>query len=399
MPSTGPLPLSGLRILDLTTVIYGPYTTQLLGDFGAEVIKVEAPEGDITRAIGPARSAGMGAVFMGSNRNKRSIVLDLKTELARDALWRLIDTADAFVHNIRPQKIASLGFDPDAVLARNPKIVYGALHGYREDGPYGGRPAYDDVIQGQSGIAGSFIPRDGAPMLIPAVIADKTAGVLAASGILAGMVQRLRTGKGVYVETAMFEGMTAYTLIEHQYGAIFVPPETGPGYPRALTRGRRPHPTADGYICVLAYTDAQWRRFWALIGRPELAEDPRYKVNTDRIANREEIEGITEAWTLSMAREEVVAACDRFEVPCAPILSIADICAHPQFQAREMFVALQDELAGEVVLPAVVPKLSRTPGQVKSLGPDMGQDNLAVYRDLLGLSEDEIADLGARSVI
>ena len=152
MPLMGhPLPLSGLRVLDLTTVIYGPYTTQLLGDFGADVIKIEAPSGDMTRDIGLCRNEKMTALFMGSNRNKRSIVLDLKSEAARAALWRLIDGADVLVHNIRPQKMAKLGFDPDSVLERNTTLVYGALLGYREDGPYGGMPAYDDVIQGQSG--------------------------------------------------------------------------------------------------------------------------------------------------------------------------------------------------------------------------------------------------------
>ena len=163
MLSGQPLPLSGLRVLDLTTVIAGPYTTQMLGDFGADVIKIEAPGGDMTRDIGITRHEKMTALFLGSNRNKRSIVLDLKREAARDALWRLIDGADMLVHNIRPQKIRKLGFDPDSVLKRNEKMVYGALLGYREDGPYGQMPAYDDVIQGQSGLAGTFTARDGDP--------------------------------------------------------------------------------------------------------------------------------------------------------------------------------------------------------------------------------------------
>ena len=166
------LPLSGIRVLDVTSIIYGPYTTQILGDLGADVIKIEPPEGDATRQIGPSRNPGMGAVFLGANRNKRSLVLDLKKPAAVAAMWRLIDGADALVHNMRPQKMAALGFDPDTVMARNPAIVYGGLHGYREDGPYGRRPAYDDVIQGESGFAGTFTMRDGAPMLAPTVVAD-----------------------------------------------------------------------------------------------------------------------------------------------------------------------------------------------------------------------------------
>ena len=182
------LPLEGVRVLDLTTVVMGPYTTQVLGDFGADIIKVEEPQGDMTRVIGPSKNPGMSSLFLGSNRNKRSLVLNLKRKTDKDALWKLIDTAHMFVHNIRPQKIKALGFDPDNVLKRNPKIIYGGLHGYREDGPYGGSPAYDDVIQGQSGIAGTFIARDKHPNLVPTIIADKSIGLMASNGLLAAYI-------------------------------------------------------------------------------------------------------------------------------------------------------------------------------------------------------------------
>ncbi len=216
------LPLTDLRVLDLTTVIFGPYTTQMLGDFGADVIKIEPPEGDLTRHLGPGRSPGMSSLYLGCNRNKRSVVLDLKREPAKRALWRLIESADAIVHNVRPQKMAALGFAPDPVMACNPKIVYGGLHGYWEDGPYGGRPAFDDVIQGESGVAGTFMARGGEPELMPTIVADKTAALLASTGLIAALLQRFRTDKGVYLETSMFEGMVAYTLLEHQHGTIWL---------------------------------------------------------------------------------------------------------------------------------------------------------------------------------
>ena len=239
------LPLEGVRILDLTTVVMGPYTTQVLGDLGADIIKIEEPSGDMTRVIGPSVNDGMSSLFLGANRNKRSIVLNLKIDADKNALWKLIDTADIFVHNIRPQKIKNLGFNPDKVLKRNPKIIYGGLHGYREDGPYGGSPAYDDVIQGQSGLAGAFISRDNEPNLVPSVVADKSIGLMAGNGLLAAYINRLKTGKGSYIEIAMFEGMVGYVLLEHQYASTFNPSMGKEGYPRVLSSYRKPYKTAD----------------------------------------------------------------------------------------------------------------------------------------------------------
>ena len=181
------LPLEGVKILDLTTVVMGPFATQVLGDFGAEIIKIEEPGGDLTRVIGPERNAGMASLYLGSNRNKKSLVLNLKKQEAKSALWKLIRESDILIHNIRPQKIAALGFDADSVLKFNPQIVYVGLHGYREEGIYGGQPAFDDVIQGQSGIAGAFQARDNIP-LSSTIVADKSTALLASTGLLAAYV-------------------------------------------------------------------------------------------------------------------------------------------------------------------------------------------------------------------
>ncbi|MGI9502170.1 MAG: CaiB/BaiF CoA transferase family protein, partial [Geminicoccaceae bacterium] len=351
MNSGQPFLLSGLRVLDLTTVIYGPYTTQMLGDFGADVIKIEAPGGDMTRDIGIARNPKMTALFLGSNRNKRSIVLDLKREAARAALWRLIDGADMLVHNIRPQKMARLGLDPDSVLKRNKKIVYGALLGYREDGPYGGMPAYDDVIQGQSGLAGTFQARDGEPILMPTIVADKTAALLASNGLLAAMIQRLRTSKGVYVETSMFEGLVGYTLLEHQDGTMFRPPLSDPGYPRALSPERRPHRTVDGYLCLLAYTDEQWRRFWDLIDQPERAEDPRFESVSARADHIDALykiagEALTTAGTASW-----LDRLRKAEIPAGPVNRLEDLRDDQHLQATGFFRPFDHPSEGAMEIP------------------------------------------------
>ncbi|UPK29928.1 CoA transferase [Bradyrhizobium sp. 195] len=254
-------PLDGIRILDLTTVILGPYATQILADMGADVVKVETPEGDSTRYTGPGRSADMAALFMGVNRNKRSIVLNLKKPEALEALYALIDQADVLVHNMRPQKATKLGLSSDRILARNPKIVFAGLYGYREGGAYSGRPAYDDVIQAQCGLASLMADADGRPKFAPTVIADKTCALAGAYSILAALLKRERTGKGGIVEMPMFETMASFVLVEHLYGKMFQDEDWHSGYTRLLNPWRRPHETKDGYIAVMAYSDVQWRRF------------------------------------------------------------------------------------------------------------------------------------------
>lgn len=390
MPVTGhPLPLSGLRVLDLTTVIFGPYATQMLGDFGADVIKIEAPGGDLTRDIGPAKHPKMASLYLGSNRNKRSVVLDLKRAAAKDALWRLIDGADVFVHNIRPQKIAKLGFDADAAMARNPAIVYGGLHGYGEAGPYGGQPAYDDVIQGQSGLAGTFWARDGAPVMVPTIAADKTAGLMAVSGLLAGVIRRLVTGKGIYVETSMFEGLASYVLLEHQHGAIFAPPETGFGYPRALSPARRPHPTADGHICMLAYTDDQWRRFWELIGRPELGDDPRFVTMAERARNIDALYGIAAEVLATKPTAEWLGLLKTAEIAAGPVNRIEDLHSDPHLNAVGFFQQHEHPTEGTLEAAGTGFRLDREALTVRRPQPNLGEHGREVLAEA-GLSDAEI---------
>ena len=258
------LPLHGIKVIDLSSVIFGPYCAQWFADLGADVIKLEAPEGDSTRQTGPGHEPGMAALFLGSNRGKRGLVLDLKTAEGRAALDRLLETADVLLHSIRPQKLASLGLEPKALLARHPRLVFAGLHGFGEAGPYGGRPAYDDVIQGMSGIADLMLQSTGTPRYMPTIIADKVSGLTAGLAILAALVRRQTTGKGGFVEIPMFETMVAFNFVEHYYGHHFDPPKGPLGYPRVMAPWRRPLATADGYLCMMAYTDAHWRGFFTV---------------------------------------------------------------------------------------------------------------------------------------
>ncbi|HZT46890.1 MAG TPA: CoA transferase, partial [Hyphomicrobiaceae bacterium] len=262
--------LKGLRILDLTTVILGPYATQILGDFGAEIIKVEPPEGDSMRPVAPVMEGKVSAIFANANRNKRSVVLDLKTEAGRAALMKLVPTADAFVHNMRQQALDKLGFTYKAVRAANPRIVYAAAVGFGRHGRYAGKPAYDDVIQAASGFAGLFQMRDGTPLYAPTIAADKVSGLHLAHAVLAALLYRERTGKAPgYVEVPMFELMAAFCLSEHLSHATF--DDSGKvGYVRVLSPGRKPYRTKDGWVGVLPYTERNWTKILLEIGRPDV---------------------------------------------------------------------------------------------------------------------------------
>lgn len=386
------LTLSGIRVLDITTVVYGPYATQLLGDFGADVIKIEKPGGDQTRVVGPKHNPDMGALYLGLNRNKRSIVLDLKRESARQALWRLIESADMLVHNMRPKKMAALGFDPDSVLAARPDIIYGGLHGFRDGGPYGGRPAYDDVIQAESGIAGTFTARDGAPVLVPTIVADKTAALLASNGLLAALFQRSRTGKGVYVETAMFEALVGFTLVEHHLGAMFSPPEGPPGYNRVLTRERKPYKTSDGYICMLPYTDKQFDSFWALVDRPDHAADPRFATMAERAHHIDEVYAIAGGLLAERTSAEWLELLLQAEIPCGSFNRLEDLRDHVQLAETGFFRPYEHPSEGAMELPDTAYRFDGKPLDVHRHAPGLGEHGREVLQEA-GFSDAEMDEI------
>jgi crotonobetainyl-CoA:carnitine CoA-transferase CaiB-like acyl-CoA transferase len=387
-------PLSGVRILDLTSVVAGPMATQMLGDMGADVIKIEAPEGDAPRHTGPARSPGMAALFMGLNRGKRSLVLDLKIDTAKEALWRLIATADVLVHSMRPQKMEKLGFGHQTVCAKNSRLVYAALHGYRDGGPYSGQPAYDDVIQGQSGIAALMAQVVGEPRYAPMILADKTCALSIAGSVSAALFARERTGRGQFVEIPMFEQMVAFVLGEHLFGHNFVPPLGALGYTRVTAPWRRPYKTKDGYLCMMAYTQAHWRKFWTLVGKPEMISDPRFDSIASRAKNVVAVYELAGQCIADKTTDEWLTRLRELEIPAARMSSLDDLFIDPQLAASGFFKRARHPTEGEILYTDLPVRFSDSPAPSARLQPRLGEHSFEVLREA-GFSESEIADLAA----
>ena len=392
MKKTKDLPLCGVRVLDLTTVVFGPYTAQILGDLGADVIKIEAPGGDSMRSIGPARNSGMSSIFLGSNRNKRSLVLDLKTEDARGALWRLIDTSDMFVHNVRPQKMAALGFAPDAVLGRNPKIIYGGLHGYREAGPYGGRPAYDDIIQCISGLAATFTERDGIPKMVPSIVADKTAALMAVNGLIGGYVKRLRSGSGSYVECSMFESLASFNLVEHQWGETFSPSKGTAGYARLLSEYRRPHKTRDGFIAILPYTDKHWRDFWRIVDAGSCANDKRFSTMAMRSKHIDVLYQKLSGFLTAKDTAEWLVLLTEADIPASRVNSLSDLNSDEHMEKIGFFREFDHPSEGKLVAPDSGYQFDGKSLPVRKPQPRLGEHSHEILSEI-GYSEIEISNL------
>jgi crotonobetainyl-CoA:carnitine CoA-transferase CaiB-like acyl-CoA transferase len=387
-------PLSGVRVLDLTSVVAGPLATQTLGDMGADVIKIESPDGDTTRYTGPARSPDMAALFMGLNRGKRSLVLDLKQAAAADALWRLIATADVLVHSMRPQKIERLGFGHQAVCARNSRIVYAAIHGYREGGPYSRQPAYDDVIQGQSGFASLMAEIAGEPRYAPTIIADKTTALSLVGAISAALFAREKTGRGQFVEVPMFESMVSFILAEHLFGHCFTPPMGELGYTRVLGSWRRPYKTKDGYLCMMAYTQTHWRKFWTMVGKPELLGDPRFDSIASRAHNVVALYELAGACIAGKTTQEWLALLRELEIPAARMSSLDDILTDPQLAASGFFKRATHPSEGEILYTDLPVRFGDGPTSSERLQPRLGEHSFEVLREA-GFSENEIKALAA----
>jgi crotonobetainyl-CoA:carnitine CoA-transferase CaiB-like acyl-CoA transferase len=376
---TAARPLAGIRILDMTTVMLGPYATQMLGDYGADIVKIESPAGDTTRATGPAMEAGMAATFLGSNRSKRSIVLDLKLTQAREALMVLIDTADVLVYSMRPQKMTALGLAPEVLRARNPKLVVVAVHGFAEDGPYAGRPAYDDIIQGLCGLASLSELQGREPAYLPTVVCDKACALYATQAILIALVARAQQGHGSYVEMPMFEAMVNFTLVEHFYGQHFRPPLADAGYSRMLTVWRRPYRTTDGYICIVPYSDQHWRRFFAEAGRSALLDDERFQGIAARTRHIDALYAELASCVAMRTTSDWQATCERLDIPVAPYNRLADLERDPQLAQTAFFTTLVDPAMGDIVTPAAPLKFNGLAAQ-PTLPPRLGQHTLEILQ-------------------
>lgn len=366
--------LEGVRVLDLTAVLMGPLCTQILSDLGADVIKIESPEGDITRQIGPGRRPGTSGLFHTLNRGKRSVCLDLKQEAGLAALLELARGSDLFIHSTRPGAMRRLGLDYDRLGAVKPDIVYVNLGGFGRVGPYAGQPAYDDVIQGMTGVPMLEARASGhEPRYLANAMADKVSGLTAAYACLAALYARKATGQGQEVDVSMFEAMSAFMLTEHMTGAVYDPPLSEPVYARMIARERRPYRTADGYIAATIYTNPQVERFASAAGIPNPLSDPRFRDVAARLRHVEDYCTLLQDALVNRTTEEWLDLLTAAEVPVARINTTEDLLTDPHLQEVGFYHPVDHPLDGTLTFPGPVPGFSRTPARIGRPPPEHGE--------------------------
>jgi crotonobetainyl-CoA:carnitine CoA-transferase CaiB-like acyl-CoA transferase len=387
-------PLSGIRVLDLSSVIMGPFATRIMADLGADVIRVEQPGGDMQRYYKPSRTPGMAGAILTLMRNKRSIALDLKKPAGKRALARIIKGVDVLVHNLRPKTITDLGFDYDSVRSLNPDIIYCAATGFGSTGPYAERPAYDDLIQAGSGIAALEGALTGVPKYVANVFCDKLCGQTIAWAVMAALVQRASGGGGQRVEVPMLETSVDFVLVEHLYNNTLWPDEPGVkwGYPRLLTEYRRPYRSKDGYVCLMPYSDRNWADFFDLIGRPELKADERYAKLSNRPRQYDFLYSLVAEAAPMKTNEEWVDYCDARGIPCLPVRELADLEKDPHLKAVELIQVADHPTEGKyrTVRPPV--SFGGRFSAIRRHAPHCGQDSADVLAEA-GCTQDEIEAL------
>lgn len=390
--------LKGTRILDLTTTYLGPYATQLLGDMGADVIKVEALTGDVGRSPLPSRSPDMGAGFINANRNKRSIAIDLKQPRGLDAVLRLARSADALVHNMRPKAAQKLGVGYDELKALNPGLVYCFGAGFGQNGPYADEPAYDDIIQAMCGLASLNADSTGAPRFLPTIVADKVVGLHLAFAVSSGLAHRYKTGKGCLIEVPMFESMVAFLLVEHLAGRSFSPPLGDAGYERLLAPNRRPYRTRDGFVAIMPYTTLQWTRFLECVGRDDLLAQDWIKDPVQRSANVNMLYGVIADAAPEKTTDEWLALMEERDIPCGRVNRLEDLFDEPHLAAVRLFQHTIHHSEGEmrtVRSPFAVSGVARHPDRP---APPLGESGGAILEEA-GFSRREIEALFDQGIV
>jgi crotonobetainyl-CoA:carnitine CoA-transferase CaiB-like acyl-CoA transferase len=391
-------PLEGVRIVDLTSVVVGPLATQTMADYGAEVIKIEAPGGDICRALaGKSVSPAMSAKFLHLNRNKRSIVLDLKKPAGYQVLMRLLKDADIMLWNVRPSAMKRLKLSYEDVKAVNPKIIYCGLFGFGQDGRYREKPAYDTIIQGGAGVAALHHRATGTPQYVPIVVCDRTVGSIAVGMLAMALFQRERTGKGASIEIPMFENMAKFVLEEHMYLKTFDPPLGDTGDPRLFDPGARPLQTSDGYISISANTNDQAFALFDAIGRPELKTDPRFCNVAARFANVTEYFALRAAALKERTTSEWIEIFDRTSVPAMPYHTLESLMEDPHLQDVGFFQKIDHPTEGKVINMRLPNKLSTGNRQDFHPAPKIGEQSVDILKEA-GYSDAEIAAMIADRV-
>ena len=393
-------PLEGLRVLDLTRVLSGPYCTMLLGDLGADVIKVERPgEGDDTRAFAPPFQGDQAAYFLSVNRNKRSITLELKSEPAKEVLWRLVDVSDVLVENFRPGAMDRLGFGYGAVHARRPSMVYCSISGFGDTGPQKDRAGYDVIVQGEAGIMDLTGPRDGPPHKVGTSIADLVSGLTASQGILAALYAARRNGRGQHVRVSMYEAVAALlTFNASIYFATGNPPRRR-GNEHATIVPYETFEAADGWINLGVANDDLWHRFCAAAGLEDLADDQRFASAPDRVRNRDALVPLVKAVIKQRSRDEWLERLDQAGVPCGAIRTVAEVCNSDVLRARDMIAEMQHASAGNVKGIKSAIHLSETALDSYKPPPRLGEHTHEVLTELLGYSAIEVDALARARVV
>jgi len=381
-------PLEGIRVVDLTRILAGPYCTMMLGDMGAEVIKIEHPKGgDDTRGWGPPFLNGVSTYFISINRNKKSLTLNLKDERGKELLRDLIRKGDVVVENFRPGALDKLGFSWEEIHRINPAVIFASLSGFGQTGPRRSEPGFDVVIQGEGGIMSITGEPDGPPSKFGASIADITAGMLAAQGVLLSLYHREKTGVGQMVDVGMLDGQVALLTYHanNYFGTGKLPPRRGNKHP-SITPYEM-YACKDGYFNLGVGNDSLWRRFCDAMGLGDIKEDPKFAINKDRVDNRLELQEILDAFFAKKTVGETLDTLRGAGIPCGPINNLAQVLSEPQILAREMVVDVDVPVAGPTKVTGVPIKLSKTPGAVRTPPPTLGQHTDEVLESVLGMDE------------
>jgi len=382
-------PLDGVRVIDMTMNVMGPYASQILGDMGADVGKIEPPEGDTLRGIGPARSEGMGPYFLNLNRNKRSVVIDLKKPDGRAVLRRLIEKADVLLYSFRPKAMARLELSYGQVSAINPRIIYCGAFGYGQKGPYADKPAYDDLIQTAIGLPVLQARGGGEPTFAAIALMDRVVGVMSASAIGMALYHRERTGQGQAIEAPMFESMAEFVMGDHLYGKTFDPPLGPTGYVRMLDKNRKPYPTKDGYIGVLVYNDKHWRRFFEAIGRADMAADERYTTIAGRTQNIGFLYSFLAETLLTRSTKEWLDFFAAFDIPAMRLNTPDELLEDEHMKAVEFFRLVDHPTEGRLRVMDIPQRWSRSQPEIKRMAPRLGQHTFEVLTEY-GFSSGEL---------